>query len=131
MVQDQEIHDLKSKMDEMAEEFGEMLRVRMHCTLLLSCIALSKRLHNMQLRHVGSYHIVAVHLYVGNAGEDAREDRDLEQQLRGPRSAHPAAHGGAQGLRPVRDIAGASCTVQCTTYARFALRVSRSVVDVA
>ena len=25
--QDQEIHDLKSKMDEMAEEFGEMLRV--------------------------------------------------------------------------------------------------------
>lgn len=27
-MQDQEIHDLKSKMDEMAEEFGEMLRVR-------------------------------------------------------------------------------------------------------
>ena len=27
-IKDQEIHDLKSKMDEMAEEFGEMLRVR-------------------------------------------------------------------------------------------------------
>lgn len=57
---EEEISELKSKMDDMAEEFGEMLRVR--------CI-----LHNI----IVPYSIRTLRLFlacsnVGNFGEDAR-----------------------------------------------------------
>jgi len=39
----------------------------------------------------------------GNVGENAREDRDFQQQLRRPRLAYSAAHGRAQGVRSLRN----------------------------
>ena len=36
-LKDEEISDLKSKMDDMSEEFGEMLRVRQFLKYRLSC----------------------------------------------------------------------------------------------
>ncbi len=84
LLQDDEIVELKAKMDSMAGEFGEMLRVGMFL-LLCGCGLLFIRDTSM----CGP---------TGNPGEDAREDRGVEQQLRGPGPGYPAAHGGAQGV---------------------------------